>query len=175
MPPHHIAKESGDFVVEVVSGSEDIITQFQRHTVHFVAFDQPTERAWTSFTTLAGCQLGDTLAILLREVYHKELCLRELCCALSGKCLGFGLRTRGVGKPAINAQVDVQPISAITQAQQDIPQHQAVFAAGDGNEHPLAGSNHTILFDGAGSVVEDPGGEMFGAQGKLVLPHVDDR
>jgi len=91
-----------------------------------------------------------------------------------GEGADAGVRGAGVAGAFVNAEADVQPVRAVAQRQQDIPQRQAVLAAGDGHQHALLAGEHPVVVDEAPGLLLHPGDEVRLAEGQLVLPHVDD-
>ena len=91
---------------------------------------------------------------------------------LGGEALGVAA---GVVAVALDPEADVEPVGAVAQPQQDVPQRQRVLPARDGHEHPVAWCDHRVLFDDAFDLVTAVGQEAALAEPGVVAAHLDDR
>ena len=62
---------------------------------------------------------------------------------------------------------EVQPVGAVAQVEEHVPQGQRVLAARHGDQHPLAGRDHGVLLDGPLDLVTAVGEKQRGQKAAL--------
>ena len=165
LPPQGVAHQHRRLVVEVVAGGERVVTAAAGGLVEQVALRQaacrtgrPPGRPGTG---------GDVEAVSLRQIDGVEGETPALRVA-AGKAGG---RLAVVA----DAESQVEAVGVVAEVDQDVPHGQAVLAARDRHQHPLAGLEHAEAADSSCHLIAAQAQKMLTAEVGVVAPDIDHR
>src|SRR5215469_1491073 len=163
VPVHHVAKQSGRLVVQVVPGGHHVVAEVRRHPVEVVPLDRAAGR--TGLTAASVEQVRHHKAVVLLEV---DLVQGESVpgCERLGLLLGAA---RVVGNP----EPDVHAVRLVAKSYECVPEAQRVLAPGDRDQDPLVAAEHSVMVDARLNLGAEPVRVAAGAVGRPAAPDLD--
>src|SRR5262249_52687127 len=140
LPAQHVAEEPRRFVVEVVTGDEDLEAALVRRAIEVMALERAARRA-----RRASRELGD-VRDLEAGAFLREIGDDEPQAARARERLDLLARVIGVRPDALR---EIEAGGVVPELDEDVPQREAVLAAGDADEQPLADGEHLLVLDRA--------------------------
>src|SRR6266536_3539062 len=143
LPTQHVAQENRRLVVEVVAGGDDVVSVLDGDRVEQVAFRQTTRATRSSVRRRGGArdvvtEFGGEIDLVELETSIMRICARGV--------------TRGLGVLA-DPEPQVQPVRAVAEVDEEVPQRERVLPARHGHDDALAGTDHVVILDGAADLL----------------------
>jgi hypothetical protein len=109
--------------------------------------------------------------VLFLQVYNMEFGTGLVALDVSAAHVVGSIR---VFKAFVDSQSNVHALRVVAQAKEHVPEGKAVLPTRNRNEQPAARVKHLVALDGSLDHGLEPVEEMWSAQPKAVLAHVDD-